>query len=552
MSHRRLAEVVWHASIFIAEEMGAALRRTALSPNIRDRMDFSCAILNQDGDLVAQAEHIPVHLGSMAVGVKAALAEAEREGVEPGPGDVIAVNDPYIAGTHLNDVLMIKPVYVGGSLLGFVASKAHYVDLGGSVPGGIGGAVDLYAEGLILPPVKIVRGGELDRGLLRLVSANSRTPEATAWDLRAQVASLNVGERLLAGLEGRYGIKAVRDSWSWALDYAERYARRALRELGLEGESEAEDYLELDGGTARIRARVSIGDGGVTVDFEGTDGQVDAPVNAVYGVTVAASVYAVKSIVDPEMPMNSGFERVMEVRAPRGSLVNPVKPAPVGAGNVETSQRIVDVVYKALARLAPHRVPAASCGSMNNLALGGRGWAFYETIGCGSGGRPCCDGVDGVHTNMTNTMNTPVEVVEREYPLLVVEYRLRSGSGGAGKYRGGLGIVRAIKALEDGVTASVVGERVRLRPWGLQGGLPGAPAEYLVIRRDGRVERLPSKARVTLARGDVIVVKTAGGGGWGDPRERPRELVERDLAEGKISVEEAARLYGYRPRSTQE
>ncbi|HID42045.1 MAG TPA: 5-oxoprolinase, partial [Pyrodictium sp.] len=283
----------------------------------------------------------------------------------------------------------------------------------------------------------------------------------------------------------------------------------------------------------------------IVADFTGTATQVEEPLNAVYGVTVAATTYAIKAVIDPDMPMNSGFYRVVEVRAPRGTLVNPVPPAPVGGGNVETSQRIADVVLRALAEAFPGRVPAASCGTMSNLLLGGKGWAFYETIGCGSGGRPCCDGVDGVHTNMTNTLNTPVEVAEAEYPLLFRAYELRPDSGGPGRSRGGLGIVRAVTVLENDVTVTVYAERHQLRPWGLEGGGAGAPFRSYVIRAGGeKVELLP-KTTLRLGHGDTIYVETPGGGGYGDPCERPQELVERDIEDGKVSPEAARRSYCY-------
>lgn len=549
MADTTTLEVIVNAAIYAAEEMGVVLRRTAYSPNIKDRLDFSCAVLSPEGELAAQAEHIPVHLGSMAVGVKETMRVLEGEGLGLGEGDVVLVNDPYIAGTHLNDVLVLKPVYAGGRLVAIVANKAHHVDVGGSVPGSVGGDVEeLVQEGIIMPPVKIVEGGSLRLDVLRILEANVRTPRFLRGDLKAQIAALNVGERMIKRLADKYGSAALLQAWEWAFDYSERYIRGVLEELGIDSEASAEDYLELPrGGLARIRASVRLSPSRVIVDFSGTDRQVDAPLNAVYGVTVAATLFALKSVLDPEMPMNHGFERVIDIRAPRASLVNPVKPAPVSAGNVETSQRIVDSVLRALASLLPGRVPAASCGSMNNVAVGGfsggRQWAFYETIACGSGARPCCDGVDGVHTNMTNTMNTPIEVLERDYPILFLEYKLRNDSGGPGKYRGGLGVVRAFKVLEDEVTVTITGERVKTRPWGLEGGMPGEPAEYLIIRSTGEVERLPSKARVKLRRGDAVYIKTPGGGGYGDPCMRPRSYVERDVEEGRVSPERAKSDY---------
>jgi len=549
--HRRLWDVILSAAVYAAEEMGVVLRRTSYSPNIRDRLDFSCAVLAPWGELVAQAEHIPVHLGSMAVGLRNAVSEMERLGLHLEPGDIVAVNDPYIAGTHLNDVMLIKPVYSGGELVAYVANKAHHVDVGGQVPGSVGGSVEeLVQEGFRLPVVKVAEAGKPRDDIIRIFKANVRTPHYVEADLKAQIASLNVGEKMVRRLAEKYGAEAVLEAWREILDYTERYARNTIRELGVEGRAEAEDYIEPPGGgLARIKASLEIGGESIRVDYTGTDPQLEAPLNAVYGVTVAATLYAVKAVVDPEMPMNGGFERVIAIEAPRGTIVNPEPPAPVSAGNTETSQRIADVVFLALSKLLPHRVPAASCGSMNNLSVGGRGWAFYETIACGSGGRPGLDGVDGVHTNMTNTLNTPIEVLEREYPVLFTAYRLRPDSGGPGKYRGGLGVERRFKVLEDGVRAAITGERVKTRPWGLAGGLPGEPAEYLVVRADGSVEKLPSKATVKLSRGDEIVIRTAGGGGYGPPSERPASLVKKDLEEGRITPEHARIYY---PRQYRE
>ena len=542
-------EVIRHALTYIAEEMGVVLRNAAFSPNIRDRMDLSCAILTAEGDLVAQAEHIPVHLGSMPVGAKNLVEWLEREGVRIEPGDVIMTNDPYIAGTHLNDFMLVKPVFVGGTLVALVANKAHHVDVGGAVPGSIGRARTLMEEGIVVPPVKVMARGRLRRDVVELIKANVRTPRYFMGDLMAQIAALNVGERRLRELAERYGVSALLEAWTEILDYTERYARSAIGQLveryGAQGVYSAEDYVELsDGGLAAIRVSVALRRDGVTVDFAGSHPQVDEPLNAVYGVTVAATTFAIKAVVDPDMPMNQGFFRVVKVVAPEGSIVNPRPPAPVG-GNVETSQRIVDAILRALAQAFPDRVPAASCGTMTNVMLGGRDWAFYETVACGSGGRPTGDGVDGVHTNMTNTMNTPIEVIEAEYPVRFVKYELRPDSGGPGKYRGGLGVTRAFTVLEDGVVLTVYSERGRLRPWGLAGGRPGAPSEHFVVRSDGRVEKLPAKATVVLRRGDTVYINTPGGGGYGDPCERPRELVRRDVEEGKVSPEAARRDYCY-------
>ncbi len=542
-------EVVKHSLIYAAEEMGIVLRNTAFSPNIKDRLDHSCAILTPGGDLLAQAEHIPVHLGSMPVGAKNLIRYLEREGIELEPGDVIVTNDPYITGTHLNDFMLVKPVYVGGILVAIVANKAHHVDVGGVVPGSIGGSArSLIEEGIVVPPVKLMARGRLRRDVVSLIKANVRTPRYFSGDLMAQLAALNVGERRVKELAERYGVNTLLEAWDEILSYTERYTRTRLQQLvekyDAEGTYSAEDYLELSSGDlAKIKATLRIAKTNVVVDFDGSSPQVDEPLNAVYGVTVAATTFALKAVIDPEMPMNQGFYRVVEIHAPEGTIVNPRKPAPVGGGNVETSQRIADVVLKALAQAFPDRVPAASCGTMTNVMLGGSGWAFYETVACGSGGRPYGDGVDGVHTNMTNTLNTPIEVIESEYPIRFIMYELRPNSGGAGRHRGGLGVVRAFTVLEDNVILTVYSERVKLRPWGLHGGGEGQPARHIIVRRDGSVEFLPSKATRILRSGDKVYIITPGGGGYGDPCERDRKLIEKDIEEGKITPTAAKKMY---------
>ncbi len=540
-------EVIRGAAVYTAEEMGIVLRDAALSPNIRDRMDHSCAVLDPEGRLVAQAEHIPVHLGSMAVAARSLIDWLEGEGETLEEGDVLLTNNPYLSGTHLNDLMVLAPVYHGGRLVAYVANKAHHVDIGGPVPGGFNPeARSLHEEGLVIPPVKIVRRGRLDRNLLRMLESNVRTPRMLRGDLHAQLAALKVGEARVRELASRYGVPTLLEAWGEIIGYVERYTRARLRELAAGAqarEAEAVDTLESrTGRLLEIKAAVRLHGDTVEVDFTGTSGQVEEPLNAVYGVTVAAATYALKTVADPDMPMNHGFYNAVHITAPRGSLVNPEPPAPVAGGNVETSQRIVDAVHRALAALLPGRVPAASCGTMSNLALGGRGWTFYETIACGAGARPCCDGVDAVQTNMTNTMNTPIEVAENTYPLLFRRYEIRPATGGPGRWRGGHGLVREVTVLEP-ATLTVYGDRVKTRPWGLEGGAPGEPARYTVKRWDGRVETLPSKATLHLEPGDTVAIETPGGGGYGDPCTRPRELIERDIEEEKETLETARRRY---------
>jgi len=543
-------EVIKYTSIFIAEEMGIELRNTAYSPNIKDRLDHSCAILSPQGGLVAQAEHIPVHLGSMAIGVMNTIEYLKKMEEELQEGDVVIVNDPYIAGTHLNDILLLKPVYYNGDMVAIVANKAHHVDIGGIVPGSIGGnAREMLQEGLVIPPLKIVKNGRIQKDIIRLIEANVRTPKYLHGDLRAQIASLNVGEKRIKEMIMKYGKDTVLNAWRELLDYVERYTKSKIREHGKPGIYEAEDYIELSDNTlAKIKVKVKVEEESIIVDYNGTNKQVNEPVNAVYGVTVAATTFALKSVIDPEMPMNHGFYRVVKIGAPLGSLVNPKPPAPVSGGNVETSQRIVDVVFLALAQGFPGRVPAASCGSMNNVMVGGvhpegTTWAFYETVGGGSGGRPGADGVDGVHTNMTNTLNTPIEILEKEYPILFMAYSLRQDSCGAGEYRGGLGITRAFKVLEDNVVLTIMAERVRTRPWGLMGGKPGAPGYHYVIRANGTKIVLKSKDTIVLGKGDIVYINTPGGGGYGPPELRDRRKIVKDLIEERISQEHAKQEY---------
>jgi len=535
-------EIVRNSTEYIAEEMGIVLRNTAYSPNIRDRMDCSCAVLSAKGELVAQAEHIPVHLGSMAVGAKNVVEYIEKEGIEVEDGDVIVVNDPYIAGTHLNDITLLKPIFYNGKMLGFVANKAHHVDVGGSVPGSIGiNAKELVQEGIVIPPTKLVKRGKLDKEILRLIASNVRVPKSTIGDLKAQIASLNVGTKRILELVEKYGYKCVVEAWNRSLEYTENYLRSKIDQIP-DRESEAVDYLELGDELININAKIEIKGDRLRVDFTGTHKQIDAPLNAVFGVTVASTSFALKAVLDPDLPMNYGFFRAVEIYAPEGTIVHPVKPAPVSAGNVETSQRIVDVLLKALSEIFPDRVPAASHGSMNNVVIGSQTWAFYETLGGGMGARPSKDGVDGVHTNMTNTMNTPIEVIENEYPILVLEYSLRDDSGGAGKFRGGLGIRRFYKVLSNAVL-SITAERVKLRPWGLKGGMNGASGEHYVIKANGEKIQLSGKDTVTLNKGDVVVINTPGGGGYGKPEERDPYLVLEDVKDRKVSIFSAYKYY---------
>lgn len=516
MSRRSiLVEIVRSNLQYIAERMGVVLRRCAFSPNIRDRADLSCLICDPDGRIIVQAEHIPVHLGSMYVGMRRFLKYIAEEGLDPEPGDVYIVNDPYIIGTHLNDVTLIRPVFYEGKLVAWVVNKAHHVDVGGAYPGGLClRARTLYEEGLVMPPSKIVERGSMRRDVLNLLLNNVRMPNVTYGDLHAQLSACQVAERELVKLFEKYGMHEMFSIFDEIISRSEQLARKKL--LQARGECSGEDYVEFEDKLLRIRVNVRFTEEEVHVNFEGTDRQIDAPLNAALGVTIAAVTFTLKSVLAQDVEINDGFYSVVKIEAPEGSLVNPLKPAPVGLGNVETSQRIVDAVLNALYELFPDKVPAQSGGTMSNVIVSGRGWVFYETIGCGAGACPWMDGEDAVHVYMTNTLNTPIEVIERTYPVLFLEYSIRRGSHGVGRYRGGDGIIRMFKVL-DKAWISVAMDRVRIRPRGRAGGGDASPGRVLIVHPSGKEEELPGKADRELEPGTIVRIETPGGGGYGTP-----------------------------------
>lgn len=507
--------VVEHALYGVAEEMSATLIRTAYSPNIKERQDCSSAVFDAAGELVAQAENIPVHLGAMPFSVGAAR-EAVRDWE---PGDVVALNDPYLGGAHIPDLTLVAPVFVGDELLGFVANRAHHADFGGMVPGSLPPqAREIFQEGLRLPPVKLWRRGELQADLFRLILANVRTPWERAGDLRAQKAGVDRGIQRLQELAARFGTAHLRAAFQALKERAEGRMRAALRALP-PGTYTFADHL--DEGIC-VRVTVHVAAEGITVDFTGSSAQVEFPLNAPLAVTASAVYYALKALLDPGIPPNAGSWRPIRIVAPEGSVVHARPPAPVGGGNLELSQRIVDALFGALVQALPDRVPAASQGTMNNLVIGGidprtgRPYTFYETIGGGMGGRPGKPGLSGVHTHMTNTRNTPVEVLETLYPLRVERYELREGSGGAGRFPGGMGIRRDIRVLGHRAVVSLLADRRARGPWGLWGGEPGAPGEDFLIL-DGKETRLPGKGTFEVPPGGVLSLRTPGGGGYGPP-----------------------------------
>jgi N-methylhydantoinase B len=542
-------EVLRNAFQSAAEEMGVTLTRTALSPNIKDRRDCSTAIYTPGGKLVAQAEHIPLHLGLMPAVVKKVLEFYPPD--ELAPGDAVIINDPYVSGSHLPDVCIITPVFARGLLLAITANLAHHVDVGGTAPGSMSTtATDIFQEGIRIPPVKLYRGGRLNRDLLEVLAHNVRTREEFFGDIQAQLAANEAGRQRLAELAAKYGVEKLQYYMREIIDYAERRFRAALREIPA-GTYRCSDFLEGDGVSAdliEIAAAVQIGDGDVKVDFTGTSPQARGPVNATRGVALACVYFAVKAVADPDLPSSEGIARVIEVITPPGTLVNPCFPAPVAHANINTAQRIADVVLGALAQAAPEKVTAAGTGSMSNFTVGGkdagqRYYSYVETYGGGQGAMDGRDGMDGVHVNMTNTFNTPIEVIEMNYPLLVERYGLVPDSGGAGEFRGGTGLVREINVLEDAVV-SVSTERKAVRPWGLAGGHPGGGSRCLVYVGGGDAAEMPAKFTREVPGGTTVVLETAGGGGFGNSFRRSPEAVRRDVVGGLVSREAAFNQYG--------
>jgi N-methylhydantoinase B len=525
-----------HLFASVAEEMGVTLERTAYSPNIKERLDFSCALFLGDGRMLAQAAHIPVHLGAMPASVRAALAECAPFA----PGDVVILNDPYLGGTHLPDVTLVSPVFIPRPDQSpppdqpdfFVASRAHHADIGGISPGSMPLSTEIYQEGVIIPPLKLVSSGRRNAAVWQLILRNVRTPAERDGDLAAQLAAHNTGTHRLLAITGRYGLSAVQQHAEALIAYAARLTAAAVAQIP-DGTYTFHDQLDDDGqghGPLPLQVTVSVQGSAMHVDFTGTAPAVPGNLNAVPAIAHSATVYCLRclalDLLGMPLPMNEGAFAPLTFHIPAGSLLDPRPPRAVAAGNVETSQRVVDVVFGALAQALPDQVPAASQGTMNNLTFGGvtettgRPFAYYETMGGGTGGGPQAAGGHGMHVHMSNTLNTPVEALEYEFPLRVQEYALRQGSGGAGQHPGGNGLVRCIQFLQP-VTATITSERRTTGPYGLQGGQPGQPGRNHIIRavnhsdRKPQIEELPGKAVLGLAAGDTLCIGTPGGGGWG-------------------------------------
>jgi len=503
----------------VAEEMGVALRRTAFSPNIKERRDYSCAVFEANGRVIAQGDHMPVHLGSMPMAVAAAL-----EQIDLVDGDVVALNDPFAGGTHLPDVTLVMPVVIKKRTLFYVANRAHHADIGGATPGSMGLATDIYGEGIRIPPIRLVRKGVLDDDTMRLLLANVRGNVERRGDFDAQIGSLKTGAARLLEIVERRGEGEATEYASQLINYSARLMRHAIAAIP-DGSYEAEDALDDDGVEDRpvaIKVRITIKGERAWVDFTGSAPQVTGAINAVEAITVSAVSYVFRCLVGGEVPASAGLMEPIEVIAPRGTVVNANPPASVAGGNVETSQRIVDVLFRALAQAVAHRIPAASQGTMNNLTIGGIDtrsgleFSYYETVAGGMGARPAADGMSGVHTHMTNSLNTPAEALEYAYPLRVREYRLRRGSGGKGKQRGGDGVVREIETLVP-ARMSLLCDRRKKGPYGLCGGEDGALGINELVSVNKK-SKLASKGSHELKAGDRIRIETPGGGGWGIPR----------------------------------
>ncbi len=500
----------------VAEEMGLSLQRAGFSPNIRERLDFSCAVFDHEGRMVSQAAHIPVHLGSMPASVEYAL----RHFPILHKGDIVILNDPYHGGTHLPDITMVSPIFAGEELVYFVASRAHHADVGGMSPGSLPLSTELYQEGLIIPPVKLRDSGKDNEALLRLITANSRAPKERLGDLQAQQAAQRVGERRLLALLESHGLASLRDHALALQDYSRRLTEATIGSIP-DGEYDFADALEGDGQCEYripVVVKVKVCDRSMIVDFCDSAAQVLGNVNAVEAIVRSATWYTIRTLAEEEIPMNHGCFQPVKVLTRFGSFLNPKFPAAVVVGNTETGQRITDAVLGALAKAMPDRIPAASQGTMNNMTVGGwlhngEQYVYYETIGGGHGAGPGWPGVSGRHCHMTNTLNTPIEALEFSYPIRVLRYGLRQGSGGVGRYSGGEGVIREYEFLGD-ATVTLNCERRIIAPYGLAGGEQGGIGQNTIIL-NGQERSIGGKCTIRLGAGDRLRIETPGGGGWG-------------------------------------
>jgi N-methylhydantoinase B len=540
-------EVIRNRLTAVADEMGLALQRAAYSTNIKTRLDFSCAIFDRSARVIAQSFSQPNHLGSLAHFVPQIVSTYGREKLVEGDG--ILCNDGHLGGVHLNDVCLLSPLFHEGDLVAFVATLAHQVDVGGGTPGSLTGlSREIYGEGLRIPPVRFLRNGRIVDDIFNLVANNIRSPKETGGDLRAQIAGVHVGLRRLEEVIEKFGWETLSTSIENLLAYTERRVRDEVARIP-DGEYRAVGWMDDDGihdEPIRVEVGVTVRGEKVTFDLSGSDAQREAPVNATFAMTLSSCAYALRTLMGSDVVVNDGFYRVLEVVAPPGTVANAQSPAAIGGG-WEMAFRICETALQAFAEVVPDRLCAGSKGCICNIAFGGRGrdgapYVFYEAMGGGYGARATKDGIDAIQPHVQNTENSPVEETEVSYPVRIVRYELVADSEGAGRYRGGLGLRRDYE-FERPSTFSVLADRAKFPPWGLCGGLPAAPAEYVLISQ-GDERSLPSKTSVELAPGDVFSVRTAGGGGYGSPWERDPDRVLADVLEGRISADRAREVYG--------
>ena len=521
-------------SIFhsVAEEMGGVLRRSAFSPNIKERRDYSCAVFNGEAEVLAMGDHMPVHLGSMPASVDAAIRALDLR-----PGDVALLNDPYAGGTHLPDLTMVMPVYLPRAKkpIFYVANRAHHADVGGAQAGSMSLSREIFQEGIRIPPVKILENGRMVRDVLQLVLSNVRTSREREGDLTAQVAACRVGERRLLEVVRKYGRQETNEYGRHLLEYSEKMMRATLREIP-DGVYRGEDFMDNDGVSDEriaIRVMIRIRRSSAEVDFTGSSPECAGSINAVKAIADSAVFYVFRCLLNDQVPATSGLLRPIRIVAPQGTIVNARPPSAVAGGNVEASQRITDTLLRALARAIPSKIPAASQGTMNNLTFGGRDtrpnrgdapFAYYETIAGGMGARPDRAGENGIHTHMTNSLNTPVEVLEHAYPVRIRRYGIRSGSGGAGEHRGGDGIVREIELLVP-MQVGMLSDRRKIGPYGLAGGKPGKKGTNELIV-SGRRKSVAAKGSFYAPAGAIVRIESPGGGGWGKPSRHRRAKRE--------------------------
>jgi N-methylhydantoinase B len=543
-----LFEVIRNALVEATEEMSVCLQRTAYSTNIKTRLDYSCAFVDAQGRMVAQAFCQPAHLVTIGRIVPRAVTEYGPENLEPGDG--LLVNDPHRQASHLNDIFLISPFFHEGELIGYVANTCHHVDVGGGAPASIGAFQEIYQEGVILPVVKLVSAGSLVTDIFKMLVANVRAKKEVPGDLRAQIAANGIGIRSLTNLLERHGKKKIRFYIDRLIEYSERRTRDQVRKLP-EGSFQAEGFLDDDGITGqpvRLKARVTVDDGEVTFDFTGTDAQRRAPMNCNLTQTFTACVYVLKCLVDPDIPLNEGFYQPIHVIAPEGLAVNPRPPTAI-VGGWEVCARLCDVLFKAFSDVLPEKVPAGTKAMICHAGFGGTDtrtnqyYCFLETLAGGYGGRIGSDGPDAVQMHAQNTQNAPIEETEQNYPVRITRYSLIPDSDGPGRFRGGLGLCREYTFVDHEPVFTILADRVKFPPWGLFGGEEGKCARYSLV--SGGVEKeIGSKTSLTVKEGEAIRMETCGGGGYGPAWERAPELVLRDVREGKVSGSRARERYG--------